>query len=185
MSIVASIRRAVLIDEARGHVILDSDPILDNTPQVAMEPGDEDIFLNFTDGFGWGHGKNVYTGYSETYIWSHNAAPSASLTDALDDSEQGAVPVYDEDTGTYKPVQLSTGCTTFVIEKPENRAYPISLELPFDIEVIAGHFTIDAGPVDIDFNLGDHEKGDPLFITVSDTTAASEFLTIQVDWIRK
>lgn len=104
MSITASIRRAILIDEARGHIVQDENANLDDLPEILAEPGEEDVFLHFLDGFGWDSGINAYEGYGSKFIWTNNGSPPKSLIGQnIDNANEGDVPVFNEDTGLYEP----------------------------------------------------------------------------------
>lgn len=104
MSIVASIRRAILIDEARGYIVPDETSKLDPTPQIIIESDDEDVFLNFVDGLGWDKGINVYQGYGSTFIWTNNGPPPKSLIgQMIDNADPDEVPIFNEESGLYEP----------------------------------------------------------------------------------
>lgn len=109
MTLVASIRRAVLVDEARGHIVEDENPILDNFPQIVIEPEPEEKpFLDFTDGLGWDSGINAYEGYGSKYIWTSNGSPPKSLIgQKVDNANQGDVLSFNEETGLYEPIQAA------------------------------------------------------------------------------
>lgn len=92
-----SIRRAVLTDESPGNIVSDSRKKLDDAPLAIMEPGTEQVALNFldkkglTDAYG-----NVYVGYGNaggsSFTVSHSQPES--LDTEVDDANDGDVLVY-------------------------------------------------------------------------------------------
>lgn len=189
----ASIRRAALVAESRGFIVPDSTPVLDDTPQIIIEPEDNDeIFLEFNDGLGYSTDKNSYRGYGFKFTWVHEGKymggdKPVSITDDLDPDtitnplDGGEIPVFNEQTGKYesRPVK---GATCWTIQRPTDRTYTFFLNLPFDVEITNTFESIEAGPATVDFPSGVIAAGDPLEFDVSGTDGTSSFLTVQVTY---
>ena len=180
----ASLRRATLLAEARGFVVPDSKPVLEPAPQIIIEGDDEDVFLDFTDGLGYTTDKNAYKNYGYKFIWVHdgkvqNSASSQSITNDLDNGDQGSLPIFNEETGKYEPI-IPRGVACITIEKPTNRNYILILELPFDIFITETSFSIESGSADVDFPEGEVGEGNVLDVDVSGTSGTSSFLSIQI-----
>ena len=189
MTLDASIRRAVLVAEARGFVVEDSQPVLNPVPQIIIEPGDEDIFLEFADGLGWGTTRNSYKGYGWNFMWTHNSAPPSTITSALDAGDNDDIPVYNSGTGQYEPknfddagIARTIGYEPITIEvkKPTNRDYHFMFEAPYDLIIEDTYSAFIVGPGSVSMPSGTYSKGDPVFATVSGTSAASEYLRMQI-----
>jgi hypothetical protein len=109
-NIDGSLRRAQLPDQSAGTIIPDSRAKLDDNPFAIMEPGAEDISLNFedkkglTDAYG-----NTYAGYSGgggATISVGRTDPAKTVDSEADDANPGDILQFDDAEQKYLPVSL-------------------------------------------------------------------------------
>ena len=101
-----SIRRAVLTDESTGNIVSDSRKKLDDAPVAIMEPGTEQVSLNFTDkkGLTDDYG-NVYVGYGNAGGSSFTVSSDQpeTIDSEADDANDGDILVFVDVEGKYLP----------------------------------------------------------------------------------
>lgn len=196
----ASIRRAILVAEARGFVLPDSKSNLDDTPQVIMEPGVERVALNFLDGLGlWGGYGNTYYGYSRGgFEFTFTHLPAFSMGTQLDNADDGQIPVFNEDDGKYYPGDLLTAgkqaglaqaviedFLSIVIETPVEKTYKVVNNLPFPINITSTSWEVAEGTiVDVDVPFGLIGAGSDITIEVDTPSMDAADLIVMINFTR-
>jgi hypothetical protein len=68
-----------------------------------------------------------------------------------------------------------------IIQTPQNRAYTVVRDLPYDIEITSSSTS---GPSSVSFPSGIISAGDPVSITISGASGSEEFLSFQITFER-
>lgn len=141
----SSIRRMIISKKAGKHSLPDSKTDLDESPQLIMEPGDEQFAFQYDDGLG--DGRDKYP-----------------------------------DNGTNAPATVITDTISAHIEKPKNKTYVLSYNVPFPIKILGHSHAFGTGSGLVAFQSGTINTNGSLAITVSgvSTSPAAADLLVQI-----